>query len=76
VGREDDKTTAGAQNRGDIVHAVIDRSAGWRIRAEEMRTTADDTHDPIERAMMLRIAGDYARLAKEHMTARRGQNSN
>jgi hypothetical protein len=35
----------------------------WRMRAEAMRTLAEDAHDSTVRAMMLRIALDYDRLA-------------
>jgi hypothetical protein len=34
------------------------------MRAEEMRTLAEDAHDSTVRAMMLRIAADYERLAE------------
>jgi hypothetical protein len=36
----------------------------WRMRAEKMRTVAEEADDPTVRAMMLRIAADYDRLAE------------
>jgi hypothetical protein len=36
----------------------------WRMRAEEIRTIAEETLDSAVTAMMLRIAADYDRLAK------------
>jgi hypothetical protein len=34
------------------------------MRAEKMRTVAEEADDPTVRAMMLRIAADYDRLAE------------
>jgi hypothetical protein len=36
----------------------------WRMRAEAMRTLAEDANDSTVRAMMLRIASEYDRLAE------------
>jgi hypothetical protein len=37
----------------------------WRMRAEEMRTLAEEANDPAVRAMMLRFAANYDRVAGE-----------
>jgi hypothetical protein len=36
----------------------------WRMRAEKMRTLAEEADYPTLRAMMFRIAADYYRLAE------------
>ena len=36
----------------------------WRMRAEKMRTLAEEADDSTVPAMMLRIAADYDRLAE------------
>jgi hypothetical protein len=36
----------------------------WRMRAEKMRALAEEANDSTVRAMMLRIAADYDRLAE------------
>jgi hypothetical protein len=53
---------------------IINNASHWRMRAEEMRTLADESIDPTARAMMLRIAADYDRLAK-HADDRLSQDS-
>ena len=45
-------------NPGDVIQSA----AYWRLRAEELRTIADDAHDPGAKAIMMRIAAD--RLAR------------
>ncbi len=36
----------------------------WRERAEQMRTIAEETHNPLAKETMLRIAQDYEHLAQ------------
>jgi hypothetical protein len=36
----------------------------WRMRAKAMRTLAEEANDSTVRAMMLRIAADYDRVAE------------
>jgi hypothetical protein len=43
---------------------IINSGAHWRMRAEEIRTLADDAEEATARTMMLRIAADYDRPAK------------
>ena len=37
----------------------------WRMRAEEIRTLAEDMTSPEAKTTMLRIADDYEKLAKQ-----------
>ena len=53
---------------------IINNASHWRMRAEEIRTLADECLDPTPKAMMLRIAADYDRLAK-HADDRASQDS-
>jgi hypothetical protein len=36
----------------------------WRRRAKEAQALADQMHDPESRRAMLRVAGDYEKIAK------------
>jgi len=42
----------------------LDNPEFWRFRAEEARTIADDMKHDDPKAMVLRIAEDYERIAK------------
>jgi hypothetical protein len=42
----------------------LDNPEYWRFRAEEVRTIADDMKGGEPKAIMLRIAEDYERIAK------------
>jgi hypothetical protein len=42
----------------------LDNPEYWRFRAEEVRTIADDMKATEPKAIMLRIAEDYERIAK------------
>jgi hypothetical protein len=37
----------------------------WRQRAQEARALAEQMHDTLCKDMMLRVANDYERIAKE-----------
>ena len=43
---------------------VYKRATHWRMRAEEMRTLAEEARDPMVRAMMLGIAADCDSFAE------------
>ena len=43
---------------------LMDNSEFWRSRAEEVRTIAEELRDPDAKAIMNRIADDYARLGQ------------
>jgi hypothetical protein len=47
----------------------FENATHWHMRAEKMRTLAEEGIDSTVRAMMLRIAADYDRLAESRMSA-------
>jgi hypothetical protein len=59
---------AGSQSPGRFMSppgdSLFDEPEHWRERAKETRNFAEQLTDPIVRAMMLRIAEDYERLAE------------
>jgi hypothetical protein len=52
--------------RPSIAHPSypFDNARHWRMRAEKMRTMAEEAIDSTVQAMMLRIAADYDGLAE------------
>jgi hypothetical protein len=61
------KETEGSHlRRKSIPHPSypFENAKHWRLRAEAMRTLAEEAIDSTVRAMMLRIAADYDRLAE------------
>ena len=48
----------------DTVTSFVDDPQHWEMRAEEMRTLADETRDETARAIILKIAADYDSVAE------------
>jgi hypothetical protein len=44
---------------------VVYDSAGWRIRAKEMRSFGQNLNDEHSRAIALKLADDYEELARQ-----------
>jgi hypothetical protein len=49
---------------GKLSYSAPQKRAHWNLRAEEMRSLAEEAHDPEVAAMMRGIAVDYERLAR------------
>jgi hypothetical protein len=54
----------GNSNSWPIPHSLTDEAKDWRNRGEEVRALAGSMDDAKSRLIMLRIAGDYERLAQ------------
>jgi len=57
--------------------SILNDPEHWRGRAEEARSIADQLTEPESKRTMLRIAGDYERLAEhaERRARRQSQSS-
>jgi hypothetical protein len=47
-----------------MARALADNAEHWRARGEEMRVLGESMKDPLTRAIMLKMAQDYEKLAK------------
>jgi hypothetical protein len=45
--------------------SILDDPEHWHQRAEEARLVAEQLHDPVAKAAILRIAADYEQIAEQ-----------